>query len=113
RVAVMGTGSSGIQVIPPIANQAEQLWVLQRTPNFSIPAISDELTREEFEEVAAHYEERRRQAWETSNAQAPREFSQESALLVSDEERQRLFDKFWHRGGVQFNKIFADQMTSR
>ena len=38
RVAVVGTGSSGIQSIPLIAAQADQLTVFQRTPNFSIPA---------------------------------------------------------------------------
>ena len=38
RVAVIGTGSSGIQSIPLIAEQASQLTVFQRTPNFSIPA---------------------------------------------------------------------------
>src|SRR5262249_50301275 len=38
RVALIGTGSSGIQATPPIAAQAEQLTVFQRTPNFSLPA---------------------------------------------------------------------------
>ena len=38
RVGVIGTGSSGIQSIPIIAEQAEQLVVFQRTPNFSAPA---------------------------------------------------------------------------
>ena len=38
RVAVIGTGSSGIQAIPEIANQAKKLFVLQRTPNYSVPA---------------------------------------------------------------------------
>ena len=40
RVAVIGTGSSGIQSIPLIARQASQLTVFQRTPNYSIPAHS-------------------------------------------------------------------------
>ena len=38
RVGVIGTGSSGIQSIPVIAEQAEHLYVFQRTPHFSIPA---------------------------------------------------------------------------
>ena len=38
RVAVIGTGSSGVQSIPLIARQARQLVVFQRTPSFSIPA---------------------------------------------------------------------------
>src|SRR5258707_442347 len=38
RVAVIGTGSSGIQSIPLIAEQAAELTVFQRTPNFALPA---------------------------------------------------------------------------
>ncbi len=38
RVGVIGTGSSGIQSIPIIAEQAAHLTVFQRTPNFSMPA---------------------------------------------------------------------------
>ena len=38
RVAVIGTGSSGIQSIPLIAEQAAHLTVFQRTPNFALPA---------------------------------------------------------------------------
>jgi cyclohexanone monooxygenase len=37
RVAVIGTGSSGIQVISEVAQQAGQLYVLQRTPAYTIP----------------------------------------------------------------------------
>ena len=33
RVAIIGTGSSAIQSIPLIAEQADQLYVFQRTPN--------------------------------------------------------------------------------
>ena len=42
-VAVIGTGSSGIQAIPVIAEEAKQLFVLQRTPNFSVPARNHKL----------------------------------------------------------------------
>ena len=44
RVAVIGTGSSGIQSIPVIAAQAEHVTVFQRTPNFSVPANNRPLT---------------------------------------------------------------------
>ena len=48
RVAVIGTGSSGIQVIPEVAEQASQLTVFQRTANFSIPANNRPLTAREI-----------------------------------------------------------------
>ena len=38
RVAVIGTGATGVQAIPEIAKQAEHLYVFQRTPNYDIPA---------------------------------------------------------------------------
>ena len=38
RVGVIGTGSSGVQAIPCIAQQASQLYVFQRSPNYSVPA---------------------------------------------------------------------------
>ncbi len=63
RVAVIGTGSSGIQSIPIIASQADQLTVFQRTPNFSIPAhngpITDERLAEYRKDPAAYREEAR------------------------------------------------------
>ena len=46
RVAVIGTGSSGIQAVPVIAEQAKHLTVFQRTANFSIPAHNGPLTAE-------------------------------------------------------------------
>ena len=52
RVGVIGTGSSAIQSVPVIAEQASQLTVFQRTPNFSIPARNAALTPEEREHFA-------------------------------------------------------------
>src|SRR5579864_1635910 len=49
-VAVIGTGSSGIQSIPEIARQASHLYVFQRTPNFSLPAQNGPLTPEVLED---------------------------------------------------------------
>jgi len=59
KVAVIGTGSSGIQSIPVIARQASQLYVFQRTPNFSLPAQNGPLPAEVLEDgdvVAAWFE---------------------------------------------------------
>ncbi len=47
RVGVIGTGSSALQSVPIIAEQASQLTVFQRTPNFSIPARNAKLTADE------------------------------------------------------------------
>src|SRR5215468_2476590 len=49
-VAVIGTGSSGIQAIPMIARQAAHLYVFQRTPNFSLPAQNGPIPPEVLED---------------------------------------------------------------
>ena len=51
RVAVIGTGSSGIQSIPLIAHQARQLTVFQRTANFSIPAHNGPAPAERLQQL--------------------------------------------------------------
>ena len=52
RVAVIGTGSSGVQSIPVIAQEARQVVVFQRTPNFSIPARNGPLSPEKLAQLA-------------------------------------------------------------
>jgi len=63
RVGVIGTGSSGIQSIPIVAEQAVQLYVFQRTPNYSVPAGNKPLTPEDIADIKANYAERRRLSW--------------------------------------------------
>ena len=60
RVGVIGTGSSGIQAIPVIAEQAEHLHVFQRTPNYSVPAENKPLDETWVEQFKTHYREHRR-----------------------------------------------------
>ncbi|MBC7707004.1 MAG: NAD(P)/FAD-dependent oxidoreductase, partial [Rhodoferax sp.] len=64
RVGVIGTGSSGIQVIPAIARQAGQLVVFQRTANFSIPAWNGPLPDDVQQAWKAHYRDHRARARE-------------------------------------------------
>jgi cyclohexanone monooxygenase len=64
RVAVIGTGSSGIQSTPLIANEAAHVFIFQRTPNFSLPARNTPLSEEEvaaFREAFPAYREMVRQ----------------------------------------------------
>jgi len=56
RVAVIGTGSSAIQSSPLIAQQAEQVTIFQRTPNFSLPALNTPLTDAEVAEFKANFD---------------------------------------------------------
>ncbi|GBE67687.1 cyclohexanone monooxygenase [Mycobacterium sp. MFM001] len=109
RVAVIGTGSSGIQSIPVIAEQAGQLYVFQRTPNFSVPAGNKPLTAQDMAQIKANYPERRRLSWRSGGG-SPHITHPKNTMEVSREERRAAFEKRWQLGGVLFSKTFPDQM---
>nr|WP_228768703.1 NAD(P)/FAD-dependent oxidoreductase [Mycolicibacterium malmesburyense] len=109
RVAVIGTGSSGIQSIPVIAEQADRLYVFQRTPNYSVPAGNRPLTDEDRAHVKATYAERRRMSWRSGGG-SPHIAHPKLTMEVTPEERRAAFEKRWELGGVLFSKTFSDQM---
>ena len=112
RVGIIGTGSSAIQSIPIIAEQATHLYVFQRTPNFSAPAHNAPLDPELERAVKARYADFRRQARE-SRVGFVVERSEASALAVTAEERQREYEKRWRRGGLGFTATYVDLLTSQ
>ncbi len=111
RVAVIGTGSSGVQSIPVIAEQAKHLTVFQRTGNYVIPAHNRALDPEKVAEIKANYPALR--------AKARASFSGNyfpvggpSAMAVSEDERNREYESRWQEGGLAFMAAYADFMTS-
>ncbi|MGV0742345.1 flavin-containing monooxygenase [Mycolicibacterium sp. XJ870] len=111
RVGVIGTGSSGIQAIPRIAEAAAQLHVFQRTPNFSVPAGNIPLDDAARREQKANYSQRRALSM-ASGGGSPHQPHPQSALEVSDEERRAAYEKRWELGGVLFSKTFPDQLLN-
>ncbi|SOX53883.1 NAD(P)/FAD-dependent oxidoreductase [Mycobacterium ahvazicum] len=112
RVAVIGTGSSGIQSIPIIAEQAAHLYVLQRTPNYSVPAGNRVLTDDDRARVKADYAERRRLSWRSGGG-SPHIAHPKLTMQASPEERRAAFEQRWDLGGVLFSKTFSDQMIDQ
>ena len=109
-VGVVGTGSSGIQCIPEIAQQAARLYVFQRTPTYSVPANNGPLDPQLQRRVKAEYPAFRAR----SNAQAgAAQFDpgETSALAVDEAERKRVYDERWARGGLPFMLAFSDLFT--
>jgi cyclohexanone monooxygenase len=106
RVGVIGTGSSGIQSVPVIAEQASQLTVFQRTANFSIPARNAELTAEEREAFRAKYPEIRRFAREEARNGIYTEMPDRGALDDGDSERRSKYESRWNRGGLTFMSVY-------
>jgi cyclohexanone monooxygenase len=114
RVGVIGTGSSGVQMIPHIARQAKHLHVFQRTANFSLPARSAPLDPEREREHKASYPERRRAAYDTPFGIAGYPPPTKSALAASPEERQRLYEAKWAEGGsISFLYAFTDLLVNK
>lgn len=111
RVAVIGTGSSGVQAIPIVAEQAKSLHVFQRTANFVTPAGNRPLQPEERAEIKADYAKLR-----AKGRSRPTgfyfEYNDFSALDVDDEERERQFEKFWENGGLTFLGVFNDLLIN-
>src|SRR5437868_11673077 len=106
RVAVIGTGSSGIQSVPVIAEQASQLTVFQRTPNFSIPARNAALSAEERQAFRAKYPDVRRFAREESRNGIYTEMPDRGALDDGDNERRSKYEGRWQRGGLTFMSVY-------
>ena len=109
RVGVIGTGSSGIQAIPRLAEQAAHLVVFQRTANFSIPAWNRALSPTEQSAFKASYAEHRARAREVGTLY---EFSEHGALEVSPEARMQEYQRRWNKGGVNFVHAFNDLLIN-
>ena len=107
RVGIIGTGSSGTQMVPIIAEQADHLTVFQRTPNFSIPASHRPITDEQDAEVKAGYRERRERA---RNSPSGLGFppNPKTALESTPEERRALYEEAWPRSGFGFILTYPD-----
>ncbi|CAB4708315.1 MAG: NAD(P)-binding protein [Actinobacteria bacterium] len=101
RVGIIGTGSSGIQSIPVIAEQAKHLFVFQRTPNYSVPARHGTVTKESLDEVKKQYDDIMAKA-RASAVGMHYEQSGQSALEVSEEERNATYERGWEEGGAKF-----------
>lgn len=113
RVGVIGTGSSGIQSIPLIAQQAAHVTVFQRTPNFTMPAKNGPLSREAITQRKARAREHR-DAMRVSHAGVIVTPPQESALAVDDDAREARFDAAWESGTL-FGMVgaFNDLLVNR
>ena len=113
RVGIIGTGSSGVQSIPVIAEEAAELTVFQRTPSYSLPARNRPLRDDEIADMRANYRAYR-QAQKESGAGVPVVVPTQSALEVSDEERNTAFEAAWESGSlVNLLSTFTDFATNQ
>ena len=112
RVGIIGTGSSAIQSIPLIAQQAKTLTVFQRTPNYSVPAWNATLTPEYRQQVKATYPELRAKARaRPTGFYFP--FNAQPALDATPEERTKRYEAAWQEGGLPFLGTYGDLLFEK
>ena len=109
RVAVIGTGSSGIQAIPVIAEQADHVTVFQRTANYSLPARNGPMTPEYAHSWKDNYPALREEQRQTPKG-AIREFNDVSGLTASEDERRAAYEKGWAQGGASLLGSYRDML---
>ena len=111
RVGVVGTGSSGIQAIPLLAEAAASLTVFQRTPNYTVPARNASLDPDHQRAWKARYREHRAAALQARTGILVERGTQK-ALEASAEERGQRFEKCWHAGAFAcYTASYTDLVT--
>jgi cyclohexanone monooxygenase len=112
RVGIIGTGSSAIQSIPIIAQQAASLTVFQRTATYSVPAWNEKLTAEYRKTIKADYPALRAKARaRPTGFYFP--FNMKPALEATPEERERQYEESWERGGLPFLGAYGDLLFEK
>ncbi|KAA5826107.1 NAD(P)/FAD-dependent oxidoreductase [Saccharopolyspora hirsuta] len=109
RVGVIGTGSSGIQAIPVIAEQADHLTVFQRAAQFSVPAHNHPLSDQEQRRVKADYARLRAEA-RMSPSGILCERLEVNAVDVPREELRAELERRWRIGGTTFCAAYPDTL---
>jgi cyclohexanone monooxygenase len=105
RVAVIGTGATAVQAIPEIAEQAEHVYVFQRTPNYCIAGGNGPVSEESVAEIKGNYSNIWARTRETGFG-FPYCVPDLQAFDVSDEERQRRYQEAWEQGGFRIGTAF-------
>jgi cyclohexanone monooxygenase len=113
RVCLIGTGSSGVQMVPEIAATCSRLTVFQRTANFSVPAHNVPFTAESLAAAKARYPERRAMGRDAITGQFLNANTKTAAEMTEQERRAEL-EYRWQGagGGFRMLRAFADQISN-
>ncbi|GAB3104066.1 NAD(P)/FAD-dependent oxidoreductase [Aestuariicella hydrocarbonica] len=111
RVGVVGTGSTGIQIVPVVAEEAQELVVFQRTPSFTLPMRNMELDDEYLSEVRRNYEGLR-DAARNSPLGGMRPRTTRPFFSLPRKQREDIMEDAWKRGGLSFLGAFSDLLTN-
>lgn len=106
-VVVIGTGSTGIQAIPVIADEARHLTVLQRTPNFTVPARNAPLDAGFHAKFVNEIDEWQCRMTESRHGH-PWTAPPRKLIDTPKDERNSIMEKAWQVGGLRFRESFED-----
>ena len=116
RVAVIGTGATGVQVISEIADKVGELTVFQRRPNWCAPLNNSKLTPAQMADIKSRYDEIFATCLRTPGG-FEHEPDRRGFYEVSREERVVLWDKLYGEPGFgiwlsNFREIFTDEVAN-
>ena len=111
RVGVIGTGSTGIQIVQEVGRKAGELFVYQRTPSFTMPMRNRKLDPEYVAEVKRNYAGIRDVA-RNSPIGGTRPQSTRAFFSVTREQRRQLMEDGWRNGGLALLGTFADLLIN-
>ncbi|MFK8049788.1 MAG: flavin-containing monooxygenase [Halioglobus sp.] len=112
RVGFIGTGSTGIQALPIIAEEAEKLYVFQRTPAYCMPSGNRPLDANHERDWKANYQARRAQMLQTYGASII-DYTNVCAHECSPSERREILESAWKsKNAFQMLFAFKDVMTN-
>ncbi|WP_354558716.1 flavin-containing monooxygenase [Rhizobium aquaticum] len=110
RVAIIGTGSSGIQTISTVAKEDVQLTVFQRTPNFSVPMRNRPMTQDVLSDWRAKHQAHVRDLYASKSGQLF-DINAVPAAEMTAEQRKAALEERWAFGGPSFTRTFTDLLT--
>ena len=111
RVGLIGTGSSGIQIVQEVGPRAGELFVFQRTPSFSMPMRNQKLEPDFVAEVKRNYAGIR-EAARNSPTGGVRPWSTRAYFSVTPARRRELLEDAWKAGGLAVLGTFTDLMSN-
>jgi cation diffusion facilitator CzcD-associated flavoprotein CzcO len=111
RVGVIGTGSTGIQIVQTVGREAGELFVFQRTPSFTLPMRNHVLEPDYIDEMKRHYRALR-EAMRNNPTGGTRPATSRPFFSLPPSQRRQVMEQAWINGGHTFLGSFADLMIN-
>jgi len=112
RVGVIGTGSSGIQIVQEVGRQAGELFVFQRTPSFTLPMRNHKLAPDYVAEIKRNYPGMREAARNSPNG-GVRPVTTRPFFSIVPSQREQIMEDAWQHGGHTFLGSFSDLLLNQ